>query len=284
MDSDCLDCEAVLVAYIESHQTLLGHPKTRKAARLLGIKRVHLVGHLHALWWWSLDYADDGDLSRYESDVIADACEWEDDPDTFIDALVSAGFLSTDDDGALHVHDWMDYAGRLVQRRKANAQRMRDARAANVQNTCETHADTCEAIQDNQTVTDQTQPNTTKPDRDIAPPRVIVSDTPYSVYAAFIEETAEPDFTPAPKWKEKQIGIAKRLLEQGYGDDKVRRCVQFMKSQVWRTSPFDLGGVEGYIGTWEAAGMPDFDKPKRGSSTKRDAVDMVGDLVRSHAG
>lgn len=273
------------MAYIESHQTLLGHPKTRKAARLLGIKRVHLIGHLHALWWWALDYADDGDLSRYEPDVIADACEWEDDPDTFVDALVSAGFLHRDGD-ALHVHDWMDYAGRLVQRRKANAQRMRDARAAHVQDTSHAHDDTCEAIQDNQTVTDQTQPNRNEPE-DAAPPRVIVSDTPFSVYSTFLDETAEPDFIPAPAWKKKQIGIATRLLEQGYGDDKVRRCIRFMKSQSWRTSPFDLGGVEKYIGTWEAHGMPDIDKPKRGSpptQSSRDAVDMVGELVRRQAG
>jgi len=90
-----------------------------------------------------------------------------------------------------------------------------------------------------------------------APVRVVVSDTPYAVYAAFIEETAEPDYKPAPKWKEKQIGIAARLLEQGYGDDKVRGCVRFMQSQTWRTAPFDLGGVEKYIGTWEASGMPE---------------------------
>jgi hypothetical protein len=147
------------MAWIESHQTLIGHPKTRKAARLLNIQRVHIVGHLHALWWWVLDYADDGDISQFDADVIADACEWEGDPDEFLSALIVAGFLDKHADcDALFVHDWDDYAGRLVRRRQANAQRMRETRATNVQRTSETRADTCEA-----TVPYHTEPNQTEP-------------------------------------------------------------------------------------------------------------------------
>jgi hypothetical protein len=103
-----------------------------------------------------------------------------------------------------------------------------------------------------------------------APARVVVADTPFAVYQAFVDETAGDDFTPAPKWKEKQIAIGARLLEQGYGDDKVRRCVRFMLSQEWRTSPFDLGTVEKFIGTWEASGMPERDIPKRGGAPREE--------------
>jgi len=39
------------------------------------------VGLLHCLWWWCIDYATDGDLSRYDAEDIAIACEWEGDPD-----------------------------------------------------------------------------------------------------------------------------------------------------------------------------------------------------------
>jgi hypothetical protein len=106
-------------------------------------------------------------------------------------------------------------------------------------------------------------------------PRAVVSDTPYAVFAAFVEETAEPDFVPAPAWKKQQIGIASNLLEQGFGADKVRRCVRFMRSQSWRTSPFDLKAVSGYIGTWEAAGMPEIDKPQRQRPSKN-TVDTSG--------
>jgi len=39
------------VAWIESHQTLGQHPKTRKLARLLNISAPTAVGHLQFLWW-----------------------------------------------------------------------------------------------------------------------------------------------------------------------------------------------------------------------------------------
>lgn len=97
-------------------------------------------------------------------------------------------------------------------------------------------------------------------------------DTPFSVYAAFMDVVSDPSFTPAPKWKDKQLGIAKRLIEQGYGTDKVRRCVVFMRSQSWRTDPFDLGNVEKYIGTWEVNGEPEREQPANGRSRAAGAV------------
>ena len=34
------------MAWIEAHQELRNHPKTKKAARLLGISRPQMIGHL----------------------------------------------------------------------------------------------------------------------------------------------------------------------------------------------------------------------------------------------
>jgi hypothetical protein len=123
------------MAWVESHQSLRAHPKTRMFARRLGIGIAQAVGHLHCLWWWCLDYADAGDLSRYGHDVIADACEWDGDPSELVEALVGSGFVDVSDQG-LHVHDWDDYAGRLIERRRRNAARMKEARASHVSRTC----------------------------------------------------------------------------------------------------------------------------------------------------
>jgi hypothetical protein len=60
---------------------------------------------------------------------------WEGNPAEFIAALKSSGFLDE-----RVIHDWADYAGGLIRRREANAQRMRDARAKPVQNTCDERA------------------------------------------------------------------------------------------------------------------------------------------------
>lgn len=120
--------------WIESHQSLRKHPKTLRAARALGVSEVHLIGHLHCLWWWALDYAPDGDLSSYDNADIAAAAEWDGDADTFVAALRDAaqiggrpGFLELKDDH-LCVHDWAEYGGKLVAKREQDAARKRNTR------------------------------------------------------------------------------------------------------------------------------------------------------------
>jgi hypothetical protein len=117
------------MAWIESHQSLGAHPKLRKVSALLGITRSQAVGHLMFLWWWSLDYAPDGDLARYDLVDIALAADWAGDAADFVDALVRAGWIDETDDG-FSVHDWDDYAGRLVEKRLADAERKRQARTS----------------------------------------------------------------------------------------------------------------------------------------------------------
>lgn len=123
------------MAWIESHQSLLHHWKTARLSRALGISKVTAIGHLHAFWWWCLDNAPDGRLTGMEPADIADGACWEGDPEEFIRALEYSEFLDREGD-SLIVHDWFDYAGRLIAKRQANAVRMRQARAANVQRTC----------------------------------------------------------------------------------------------------------------------------------------------------
>lgn len=109
------------MAYIPSHQELKEHPKTRRAARRCGVSIPAMIGHLHLLWWWALDHGPDGDLSRFESEDLADAAMWEGDPEEFVKALVDCGpggtegFLSSD--GKLH--DWDEYGGKYGQRVQA---------------------------------------------------------------------------------------------------------------------------------------------------------------------
>lgn len=104
------------MAWIESHQELWRHPKTKKLARLLGISLPTAVGHLHGLWYWAIDFAKDGDLTRYEPEEIADAVLWEREAAAFLDALVTAGYADRNDQG-IHLHDWDEYAGKLLDQR-----------------------------------------------------------------------------------------------------------------------------------------------------------------------
>ena len=112
------------MAWIESHQELKDHPKTRKLARQLGITVPAAIGHLHCLWWWALEYAQDGDLSEYDAEEIGYAGMWEGDADQFISALCQSGFLDeAGNPGDYGLHDWTDYAGRLIDLRAFRSQR-----------------------------------------------------------------------------------------------------------------------------------------------------------------
>ena len=141
------------MAWIELHQSLPTHKKTLAAADRLDMPPVHLMGHLTALWLWVLDNAPDGDITSISARTIARVVQWEGSPDVFLDALIEAGFIACTDEGTV-IHDWNDYAGRLVEKRKANAARMKHKRATHVQHTCNARAGA--------TVPNRTIPNRTK--------------------------------------------------------------------------------------------------------------------------
>lgn len=127
------------MAWLEAHQDLRDHPKTKRAARALGISRPQMIGHLLCLWWWCLDYAEDGNLADFDSADIADAAEWEGEPDAFVDALLHcgpadrAGFLTNGD--GLRINDWSQYGGKYVTKRNQGRDRQRTYRERNAEVT-----------------------------------------------------------------------------------------------------------------------------------------------------
>jgi len=84
-----------------------------------------------------VDYAEDGDLSAFDAIQVSEAAGWTGDAGEFLQALLQcggpqhSGFLERDGD-TLRVHDWSNYAGRLIERREANRERQRVFRAAHV--------------------------------------------------------------------------------------------------------------------------------------------------------
>lgn len=113
------------MAWIKSSQELPQHPKTKRLCRALGIDVPQAIGHLHLLWYFCLDYAPDGNLSRHATADIADAMMWDGEPQKLIDALINSGFLDSDFGKELSVHDWHEYGGRLLAMRQHNAAKQR---------------------------------------------------------------------------------------------------------------------------------------------------------------
>ena len=137
------------MAWIKSDQSLANHPKLILLARALGISKVEALGHLHLLWYWVLEYADDGELKYL--DLIPDACEWSGDQQVFLDALIKYGFIDTtydpeDNFTEYHVHDWLDYSGALYEKRLYNRLKKQESREKMAKKT---------KIDDNLTICDE---------------------------------------------------------------------------------------------------------------------------------
>jgi DnaD/phage-associated family protein len=140
------------MAWIELHETLPEHKKIYALMDELKVDQLKAIGIVTRLWLWAIRQAGDGDLAGYPPKAIANAIGWKKSPKSLFDGLVEAGFVDIGE-GTCALHDWDDYAGRLIEKRAQNAERMRTsrARAKNVQGTSRARAGA--------TVPNQTVPN-----------------------------------------------------------------------------------------------------------------------------
>lgn len=158
------------MAWIELHQSVWTHRKTLLLSDALGLNPIYAAAHISHLWTWALDNAPNGQLTGLPPRVIAAGAGWTGDPDQFMAAAIASGYLEWSGD-TLMLHDWDDYAGRLIDRREQQRERMRAARSQrkdtpvkektasnkrsrNVSSTCDERAQLPYP-----TVPNQTQPN-----------------------------------------------------------------------------------------------------------------------------
>lgn len=143
------------MAWIELHQAVWTHRKTFELASRLDLDETYAAAHVIRLWTWALDNAPEGILAGLSDRAIAFGAGWRGDVKAFVEALVGAGWLDED----RKIHDWDEYALKLIERKRANAERMRAARAANVHNT----------VRERVGLPDRTGPDLTQPDRNLPP-------------------------------------------------------------------------------------------------------------------
>jgi hypothetical protein len=106
------------------YQSLWTHRKTFELAALLGINETYAGAHLVRLWTWAIDNAPDGDVADLSDRAIAYGAGWSQEVSLFVGALIKAGFLDAD----RRLHDWDDYAGKLIERREKDAARKQKSR------------------------------------------------------------------------------------------------------------------------------------------------------------
>jgi len=117
------------MAWIELHQALPTHKKTRRLIRALDLAvpqdTPQTVGHLCMFWLWCVDNAKDGRLKGVNAQDISDVAGWTGDPDKFFSAMLQAEFIDRYED-SYRVHDWDDYVGNVISFKQKERERNRE--------------------------------------------------------------------------------------------------------------------------------------------------------------
>jgi hypothetical protein len=113
-------------SWIQLHSSIFLHKKTLGLATELHILPNTAVGLIARLQLWALEFAANGSLAGIPNYEIAQAAGWQGKPDPFVKALIHNEWI---DKNNMSIHDFWDYHGRLLAKRAANRNRMRDQRA-----------------------------------------------------------------------------------------------------------------------------------------------------------
>lgn len=233
------------MAWIESHQALRDHPKVARLCRLLDCSRKEAIGSLHLLWWWALDNAEDGDVSDYDSLDLALAADWEGDPEQFVKALLACGpgsrdgFLADDGD-RLVLHDWWEYAGKLVARRRLDRERKAKQRTAAEQGVRRKSDGQAAEVSESPSATEQnpTQPNPTEPQPSSAVARRDDVDRLCDLLADLVEANGSKRPTITKSWRD----AARLMLDKdGRDPEKAERLMRWcQQDEFWRGNVLSL--------------------------------------------
>lgn len=94
-------------SFIRFPKTLAFDPRIRKAARLCGTSVPAMIGHVHLIWNWSIDFAQRGDLTGFQDWLIEDVALWTGESGKFYAALFNTDLLYEDEEtGAISLVGW----------------------------------------------------------------------------------------------------------------------------------------------------------------------------------
>lgn len=121
--------------YAQLNSNILQNKKTRRLMNALGLNPRETLGILASLWVHALVCAEDGVLSGYTTEDIADAIFWpHDDGQRIVQALVNAGFLELYGDavnGDYTIASWEEHTGKSLSMRFRIREQNRERQARN---------------------------------------------------------------------------------------------------------------------------------------------------------
>lgn len=93
------------------------HPKFRSLIRSLVMPQYAVVGVLESLWMLACQFADDGDISRFNAQEIADYVGYDGDAQSLVDALIQSRWIDKDEE-KLTIHDWNEHCPHYLHDRR----------------------------------------------------------------------------------------------------------------------------------------------------------------------
>jgi hypothetical protein len=114
--------------FIQVSLNLRRHPKVARLCSKLQSSTAW--AYVIDLWMWCVEYAPDGDLSRYSAEEVEFALGWTLDPGVLFAALRTCGFIEDKDDGRMVIHDWEEHQGKWLAKLDDNRRRIRKWRKA----------------------------------------------------------------------------------------------------------------------------------------------------------
>lgn len=182
-----------------------------------------------------MDFAQNGNVSRFTPDDIADAVEWPDASKDFVACMEQAGFIEDSEDG-LMIHDWYDYAGRLIEKREQNRERKRRSREKPA------------VVSDSHTPV--TRPSRGRPDDGQMSHRATVPNLTVPNHTEPKRDKEEENSPPAPPQ-----GECEKAFDLWYSvypkTGSVRKAAFTKWQSLWKAKKIDMGemmnGTEAYI-------------------------------------
>lgn len=101
------------MSYINVDTDLIRNRKFKRFKRFLEKDDITAIGYLVLLWSNVLDLAEDGDITKWSKEDIAEYAGFNGEPDRFFKALNTNGFIDIRGDRTL-LHDWWDNAGKYL--------------------------------------------------------------------------------------------------------------------------------------------------------------------------
>jgi len=110
------------MAYMELHQEFRDHTKVKRLASALGCSRAEARSMIVCLWLWAIGEARNGEVTKFTTDEIADACHVEE-VDIKIDAgklkkVLLATSILDERDSKILIHDWKNHGVRILEESK----------------------------------------------------------------------------------------------------------------------------------------------------------------------